>query len=85
MGNDLYTEEEAGGRRCCVPTCGIPDPTYSQAKIASLRGNVPHYCIGSHCMGWRWSEMLFDGKDSYQSKPGPKGYCGRAGLHVGLE
>jgi len=81
----MYTEKEAGGRRCCVTGCGVPDPTFSSAKIQSLRGNVPHYCIGSQCLGWRWSVFVFDGLDSYRSDPPPKGYCGRAGPHVGLE
>jgi len=81
----MYTEKEAYLNRCCVHQCGVPGSEYSQAKIQSLRGNVPHFCIGSDCMGWRWSEPVFAGPDSYRSEPGPKGYCGRAGPHGGLE
>ena len=82
----MYTEKEALMKQCCVTGCGIPDQSYSPAKLQSLRGNVPHFCIGSACMGWRWMEHMFDGKDSYQSEPGPKGYCGAAGSpHVDLK
>jgi len=81
----MYTEKEAQTRQCCVTGCGIPDPQYSPAKIQSMRGMVPHFCVGAACMGWRWSEPIFNGPDSYQSDPGPKGYCGRAGPHAGLE
>jgi hypothetical protein len=36
-------------------------------------------------MGWRWTEYLYDGPDSYRSEPGPKGYCGLAGKPPELE
>jgi len=37
-------------------------------------------CVGSSCMAWRWIERLEAGPDSYVSEPGPKGYCGSAGI-----
>jgi hypothetical protein len=40
----------------------------------------PTNCLGSDCMAWRWTQPMFDGPDSYISEPGPKGYCGLAGL-----
>jgi len=36
-------------------------------------------------MGWRWTSEMFDGADSYRAEPGPKGYCGRAGLPLELQ
>jgi len=75
------TQKEAENMRCCVFGCGSPDPKFSPAKIQSLRGNVPHFCIGSACMAWRWSEWVdVNQPDSYMSEPPAKGYCGRAGL-----
>ncbi len=81
----MHTEKEAQYKRCCVTGCGDFDPAMSPANVKSRRNVLPRYCIGSECMGWRWSEALVDGPDSYQAHPGPKGYCGRAGLHAGLE
>ncbi len=78
----MHTEKEALTKRCCVTQCGSPAPEFSPAMIQARRGNVPHMCIGSACMGWRWADLLVNGPDSYQSEPGPKGYCGRAGYDI---
>lgn len=40
-------------------------------------------CMASACMAWRFTEQLTDGPDSYQSEPGPTGYCGLAGKPTG--
>ena len=42
-------------------------------------------CMGSKCMAWRWCETMVNGPDSYISEPGPKGYCGLAGLPLELQ
>jgi hypothetical protein len=74
----LRTEAEAKDMDCCVTTCGrtrIDNPH-------TLNAITRRVCIGSKCMGWRFVEALFDGPDSYQADPPPKGYCGRAGQPV---
>lgn len=73
----ILTEKEAEETRCCGPEgCG--------RGVSVKRNDAPtgaiHYCIGSECMGWRWTSEMFDGPDSYRAEPGPKGYCGLAGL-----
>jgi hypothetical protein len=81
----MYTEAEAVTKRCCVTGCGAPSPELSPAMVKSKGKTIELFCIGSQCMGWRFNEFMFNGPDSYVSEPGPLGYCGRAGLHVGLE
>ncbi len=76
----MITEKEAPRTRCCVTGCGDADPAMSSAMLRSMRFQVDRFCVGSKCMGWRWCEPLIDGPDSYQSEPGPKGYCGVAGM-----
>ncbi len=71
------TDELARTKQCCVTGCGKTDPIHDSTGI--------RYCIGSQCMGWRWTEIMIDGRDSYISEPGPKGYCGRAGLPLELQ
>lgn len=66
---NVRTEREAQVVRCCGPVgCGEPDAN-----------DDDRYCIGARCMAWRFTEELFKGPDSYQSEPGPTGYCGLAG------
>lgn len=66
------TQVEAQMMLCCVEGCGIEN-------------DGERYCCTTHCMGWRWCEVLTKGPDSYLSEPGPKGYCGRAGLPLELQ
>jgi len=69
------TEKEARKKLCCGPkNCGI----YLEIDEARV-------CCGSQCMAWQWCEVMTDGPDSYISEPGPKGYCGLAGLPLELQ
>lgn len=68
------TEKDAGKLRCCGPEgCG------------TVEDDGKRYCIGSGCMAWNWTEKMVNGPDSYISEPGPKGYCGLAGLPLELQ
>ena len=64
-------EREAKNKRCPRPAPFVLD-----------NGG---WCIGSNCMAWRWCETMVNGPDSYISEPGPKGYCGLAGLPLELQ
>jgi hypothetical protein len=67
------TQAEAHQTHCCVEGCG------------SIEDDGRRYCETTMCMGWRWCEVLVKGPDSYISEPGPKGYCGLAGLPLELQ
>ena len=68
----MHTEKQAGRIIC-------------HRRIDANRPIQDQQCVGSMCMAWRFAEILVDGPDSYQSEPGPKGYCGLAGLPLELQ
>lgn len=83
------TEEEAKARRCCVAGCGAARQQDVDALVqarglhadpVALAPMLPHYCIASACMGWRWTHSAPFRGDPPESFANYEGHCGRAGM-----
>lgn len=67
---DIMTEEEAKKKWC--PLARIVTRIDEDLVVANrVAGEIP-FCVGSHCMFWRWSHQDNDGM--------PTGFCGGATL-----
>lgn len=62
----IVTEEEA--------------KTPAPSQLTTCNAPVPHNCIASACMAWRWRDLdTVTRGQAYAAGEDVKGYCGKAG------